>query len=132
MKNSVWPPPVYEGTFADGSVLRMSFHQKAGKPIDFARGRRLLAASGRTLRVPIKGTKFNPRGQQFELKQYDPAPLISGVVCIGDETHIDPMTDAPAPKVKKPSMADAVKRALRSLESGDAAAAISLLRAAVA
>lgn len=40
---SMWPYPVYVATFADGTTQRMSFASPAGKPIDFDRGRRLLA-----------------------------------------------------------------------------------------
>lgn len=81
MRNkSVWPPPVYEGTFADGSVLRMSFHQARGKQIDFARGRRLVALVGQT----ESGSRV----------------IVSGVVHLGSEQLIDPMTDTPA-KVKR-------------------------------
>src|SRR5271165_4756338 len=43
MMASVYPFPVYVATFADGTVARMSFWNKAGKPWDFASGRRLLA-----------------------------------------------------------------------------------------
>jgi len=39
--NSVWPPPTYCALFADGSTMRMSFSTRLGKPIDYARGRRL-------------------------------------------------------------------------------------------
>jgi hypothetical protein len=37
--NSVWPPPVYVGLFADGETVRMSFSTRAGKPLDYERGR---------------------------------------------------------------------------------------------
>lgn len=39
----MYPPPVYEATFKDGSTARMSFYSEQGKPIDFGDGRRLLA-----------------------------------------------------------------------------------------
>ena len=40
-QRGVWPPPVYVATFADGEVVRMSYHSRAGKPLDHERGRRL-------------------------------------------------------------------------------------------
>ena len=35
----IWPPPVYEAHFNDGTVERLSFWSQEGKPIDFAHGR---------------------------------------------------------------------------------------------
>ena len=43
---SIWPPPVYEGRFADGTVQRMSFSSLVGKPINFAMGRRGVCLRG--------------------------------------------------------------------------------------
>lgn len=37
------PGPVYEATLEDGTTARMSFYSESGKPIDFNRGRRLVA-----------------------------------------------------------------------------------------
>lgn len=37
------PGPVYEATLKDGTTVRMSFYSESGKPIDFSRGRRLVA-----------------------------------------------------------------------------------------
>lgn len=52
--NSVWPPPVYVAQFADGSTMRMSFATPLGKPIDYARGRRLCCGiRGRETAVPM-------------------------------------------------------------------------------
>lgn len=42
-KQSIYPPPVYVATFADGTTCRMSFWSQAGKPFNFERGRRLCA-----------------------------------------------------------------------------------------
>ncbi len=39
-RKCTYPYPVYESRFPDGSVVRMSFWTKAGKPFDFASGRR--------------------------------------------------------------------------------------------
>ena len=38
----LYPFPVFEGHFDDGSVLRMSFYSPAGKPVDHAAGARLV------------------------------------------------------------------------------------------
>lgn len=40
-KKALWPNPVYEAHFSDGTVQRMSFYQTRGKPWDYGRGRRL-------------------------------------------------------------------------------------------
>lgn len=39
-RKALHPYPVYECHFADNTVVRMSFWTKAGKPFDFASGRR--------------------------------------------------------------------------------------------
>ena len=39
-RKALYPYPTYEARFADRSVVRMSFWTKAGKPFDFASGRR--------------------------------------------------------------------------------------------
>ena len=40
VRKALYPYPVYEAHFADNTVARMSFWTKAGKPFDFASGRR--------------------------------------------------------------------------------------------
>lgn len=40
MKAGIYPPPVYVAVTQDGAEHRFSFWSPAGKPIDFARGRR--------------------------------------------------------------------------------------------
>ena len=40
VRKALYPYPVYQAEFSEGSVLRMSFWTKAGKPFDFASGRR--------------------------------------------------------------------------------------------
>lgn len=47
----VRPAPVYVATLADGSVVRLSFWQEVGKPLDLTHGRRLAQLHGVT-RVP--------------------------------------------------------------------------------
>ena len=42
VRKGMWPGPVYEGHFDDGTVGRMSFWSKTGKPFDFGRGRRVV------------------------------------------------------------------------------------------
>ena len=42
VRKGMWPGPVYEGRFADGSIGRMSFWSKGGKPLDFDRGRHVV------------------------------------------------------------------------------------------
>ena len=39
-RKALHPYPTYESRFADGTVVRMSFWTRAGKPFDFASGRR--------------------------------------------------------------------------------------------
>lgn len=90
---SIWPAPVYEGRFADGTVQRMSFYSLAGKPLDFDRGRR-----GACL-----------RGLQ---------PAASDIVCghveIGDDTFADPYFDK-TPVVVKPARVSSVDKLLAQL-----------------
>ncbi len=40
-RNGIYPAPVYVATFPDGKTVRMSFWSRAGKPLDYDRGRRL-------------------------------------------------------------------------------------------
>jgi len=42
-KAGIYPCPVYEAHFADGTVGRCSFYSPVGKPIDFEHGRRVAA-----------------------------------------------------------------------------------------
>jgi hypothetical protein len=51
--NSIWPPPVYVGMFSNGETVRMSFSTRAGKPLDFERGRRIVCWIKRDQRVPL-------------------------------------------------------------------------------
>ena len=39
VRKGMWPGPVYEAHFGDGTIGRMSFWSKEGKPFDFSRGR---------------------------------------------------------------------------------------------
>lgn len=50
-KAGIWPPPVYEAHYQDGSTLRMSFWTQAGKPVDATRGRALCSHH----RQPVDG-----------------------------------------------------------------------------
>ena len=43
VRKGMMPGPIYEAHFADGSIGRMSFWSKVGKPFDFERGRRVLS-----------------------------------------------------------------------------------------
>jgi hypothetical protein len=45
--NSIWPLPVYVATFANGETARLSFGSPLGKPLDFARGRRMVCHAAR-------------------------------------------------------------------------------------
>lgn len=42
LRRGVYPQPVYEAHFSDGTTQRMSFFSEKGKPIDTERGRRLI------------------------------------------------------------------------------------------
>ena len=53
VRKGMWPGPVYEGHFDDGTVDRMSFWSKAGRPFDFGRGRRVVG-----LCTPNRGKKM--------------------------------------------------------------------------
>lgn len=43
-RKALYPYPIYQGIFPDGTVARMSFWTRAGKPFDFAAGRRACEA----------------------------------------------------------------------------------------
>ncbi len=47
IRKCVYPHPVYEAHFSDGTVARMSFWSQADKPWDFHRGWRVLATAYR-------------------------------------------------------------------------------------
>ena len=50
LRKAVYPYPVYEAHFSDGSVQRMSFFSLRGKPWDFERGRKLCVSARRMFR----------------------------------------------------------------------------------
>lgn len=101
---SVWPPPVYEGRFADGTVQRMSFYSLAGKSLDFGRGRR--GACLRGLAPPA-------------------TDIVSGHVEMGEDTFADPFFDRsvsqPVVKVKV-SVFDRMMADLKKLKPSELAA----------
>lgn len=131
---SIWPAPVYVGRFADGETVRLSFHSRAGKPLDFNRGRRIvsavignergreaamrdLAAQLRTVDAtygPIcpDWAYYQPRHM---LAHYAPADLASGFVdwdgVAYPDPHFAPAAVEPAAKAK----ADPLARVLAAI-----------------
>ncbi len=85
---SIWPAPVYEGRFADGTVQRMSFYSLAGKPIDFDRGRHGVCLRG-----------LEP-GNNPSRPQMIATDIVCGHVEIGDETFADPYFSNVQPMVR--------------------------------
>ena len=75
-KRCVYPFPVYEGQFSDGSTLRMSVWQPLGKPWDFEHCRRLF--------------------ESLRSKE-----LVSGAMHHAGELILDPMS-VTAAKAKRP------------------------------
>lgn len=47
-RRGICPFPVYEGHFEDGRMLRMSFWSRWKKPLDIARGRRMVMLVGQS------------------------------------------------------------------------------------
>ena len=57
-RKALYPWPVYQAEFADGTIGRMTVWQQAGKPWDFERGRKLCG--------PYYGNKDHVYGNIFE------------------------------------------------------------------
>lgn len=53
VRKGMWPGPVYEAHFGDGTIGRMSFWSRDGRPFDFNRGRlvcsKVTTAHGKTI-----------------------------------------------------------------------------------
>ncbi len=122
IRKCIWPAPVYVGTFEDGSQCRMSFWSKEGKPLDIARGRRIVASTRAQDRMrwhfdqeeadrPLSHEEQQARARRY----YEPAPrgwslqpqaaarLVSGFVELqGERVEIDDMSEKPAAKPKAP------------------------------
>lgn len=101
---SLWPCPVYVATFADGTTQRMSFASPASKPLDFERGRRLLAwacAQEQPVYEPVEAygrVTYEPRhadgrtwntGASFGLAE-PRTDMIAGFVDYDGQRHDDP------------------------------------------
>jgi hypothetical protein len=95
LRRGVYPWPVYQATLPDGTTRRMSFWSDGRKPLDFDRGRRLIAMTG------------------------DRVAPTDGVVCLPDGTmRRDPhFAPEPTPRVvrKRLTVAAAAKAALAAL-----------------
>lgn len=89
----MYPAPVYEAHFADGSVRRMSFFQIPGKPWDFERGARLCAACGR-------GVSFDHYHRLGVVEGPAHPAIVDGYVW-----HNDKVDDAPLTIVRDPRFA---------------------------
>lgn len=94
---SIWPAPVYEGRFADGTVQRMSFYSLANKPLDFGRGR---------------------RGVCLRESGISAVDIICGQVEIGDETFADPYFSNVQPliRAKRAAAIPSVERMILAIE----------------
>ena len=100
-KHSYWPPPVAVARFRDGETVRMSFWSQEGKPIDAARGHRLVSWA--------KGAE--PVAFHVEM---------NGVTVAARES-------SPSPRV---NWAQRAREARQALTSGNIAVALALLEAA--
>lgn len=102
---AMYPAPVYVATFADGTIGRHSFSNKAGAAIDFERGRAGAAWLWRDNTQPVVKRSFkgrwenvylyNDKGEQWNYDRdyfaVSPrADLIAGHVEVGGETIADP------------------------------------------
>lgn len=104
LRKCVYPYPVYEAHFTDGSCQRMTVWQPLGKPWDFPRFRRLFSCLTRTRSKTIA----------------------YGLLHHGGLEYMDPMLPEAAP-VKRPTARqykDTLRDLLRSLDRGRPDAAI--------
>lgn len=98
VRKGIWPAPVYEATFTDFSVHRISFWSRTGKPLDFDTGRKLCSSL-----VHL--------------------PVIAGCVYLGNNIFTDPYFEAPIVKIKPKRITTAtLKRLLSRVLEGDKAA----------
>lgn len=160
-KQSLYPFPVYVATLADGSIKRMSFWTLQGKPMDFARGRRLCAWTGRGPDVARfckagEGTVVNGKisGTYTTWDQEHPdavpvtwlgidkvtaphATVIAGHVEWNDERFEDPAfqvaTVTEIATARKPTAKAALRLLLEALEAdGDITQALEIARSIAA
>ncbi len=82
-RKALYPWPVYQAEFQDGTIGRMTFYQEAGKPWDFQRGRRLC-------------------------QQYWGKPVVAGVVEQNFSGHVE--LSQPWQRIDDPMTAEPVKR----------------------
>lgn len=125
LKKGIYPWPVYEAHFSDGTVSRMSFWCRADKPIDFAHGRRLSDLCGR--HVPEN------KVAQYLAANRPPRAMLAGFVCLPDGRRIqDPMTANKIVRMPLPNAKKAAALALAMLQAGDVDGAAAALRAIAA
>lgn len=116
---ALYPIPVYEAHFADGTVRRMSFYQEAGKPWDFERGAQVCASVGRGIAVQTKREIIDhPEQENWRGKtEYAWSEILTRFVAVQDGPehaeivdgyiwHNDKVTDAPLAIVRDPRFAD--------------------------
>jgi len=117
IKRGIYPAPVYVAEFGDGTMGRASFWSPEGKPIDFERGRRVVA------------TLYSRPDHGHWSRTYPPCVVRRGWVehpSVGKVEH----TPAAVASIKKPTLAAIMKQARAALESGDSTAALALLKLA--
>jgi hypothetical protein len=122
-KTSRYPFPVYVATFPNDETARLSFWSPQGKPFDFERGRRAVAACW-----------SRPEGARGFATTYPPRPIIDGHVEWNGERHDDPYFHAVValPKAKPQNWRKVAQEALAALKRGADTRAIDVLEAAFA
>lgn len=107
---SIWPAPVYVARLSDGETVRMSFHSRAGKPLDFDRGRRIVSGVVGNEQGRAAAMKNEPYAvsDSIMLARYAPAKLAAGHVEWNDviypDPHFAPTAVEPANKAKTDSL----------------------------
>lgn len=138
MKAGIYPPPVYVAVTQDGAEHRFSFWSPAGKPIDFARGRRaveslLLTNEDCSPRVTVRSRApyTSEHAQAWRGQRWiDHGSIVAGFVehdSIGRVAHT---AQDVAPKAIRINWAKRAKDAREAIAAGNLSVAMSLLNAA--
>lgn len=141
-KLGYYPAPVYVATFEDGAIGRMSFWSQAGKPIDFERGKRLLATAyarpeGESsleeafLTLPanpsIGRVKSRVISTGWVCKTYAPRKIVSGYVEFQGKRLVENQVVS---LERKTTAAALIAQARKLIAEGKGEAAIALIQAA--
>ena len=131
-RKGIYPAPVYEAHFADGSIGRCSFWSPVGKPIDFEHGRRVAAQlwSRPSIDSVALKSQSTARNAASFFETHPPKPVNFGWVeheTIGRVYHLPGSAPIKAARVDARAQC---RSALAALRRGDSAAALRILGSA--